>query len=68
MRVHRAGDNLAVVVSKLRNAVGEGDKFCWTDKGEVQWIEEKEDPFALDEDKKTQLAFATLPQKCTARG
>lgn len=48
MRVHGAGDNLAVVVSKLGNHVREGDQFSGADKGEVQGVEEKENPFALE--------------------
>lgn len=48
VRVNRAAKHLAVVFSKKFGLVGELNDLSWADKGEVEWIEEKEPIFIFE--------------------
>ena len=47
MRVYRAANNFASIFSKGFGVIAEVNDLSGTDKSEVQWIEEEEEPFVL---------------------
>ena len=47
MRVDWASDDLTIMLGKFSSHIRKCNQFSWTDEGEIQWIEEKANPFTL---------------------
>ena len=47
MRVDWASDDLTIVLGEFSSHIRKCNQFSWTDESEIQWVEEKANPFTL---------------------